>query len=89
MTQLIIGLARTENEAILMLNQVKEEGIKDKYLGAVAKEQLNLEPGERKDGAAQTFEGCRNRWCLWRSERHIGWSGEANGSDDVDWKCSA
>lgn len=50
MTQLIIGLARTENEAIIMLNKVKEEGIKDKYLGAVAKEQLNLELVSEKTG---------------------------------------
>ncbi|MFE6077183.1 hypothetical protein ACFVQB_22210 [Paenibacillus sp. NPDC057886] len=43
MTQLLIGLVRTEHEAIIMLNKLKEEGIADKYLGAVAKEQVNLE----------------------------------------------
>lgn len=57
MTQLIIGLARTENEAIIMLNKAKEEGIKDKYLGAVAKEQLNLELVSEKTGLPKPLKG--------------------------------
>ncbi|WP_440110982.1 hypothetical protein [Paenibacillus sp. QZ-Y1] len=57
MTQLLIGLARTENEAILMLNKLKKEGIEDKYLGAVAKEQLDLEVVSEKTGLPMPLKG--------------------------------
>lgn len=43
MTQLLIGMASTENEAILMLNRLKLVGIAKDRLGVVAKEQLDLE----------------------------------------------
>ncbi|SLJ92903.1 MULTISPECIES: general stress protein [unclassified Paenibacillus] len=57
MTQLLIGLVRTENEAIIMLNKLKEEGIADKYLGAVAKEQVNLEVVSEKTGLPMPLKG--------------------------------
>lgn len=50
MTKLFVGLARTEHEAIIMLNALKKEGIKDKHLGAVAKEQLDLDMISEKTG---------------------------------------
>ncbi|WP_433921542.1 hypothetical protein [Paenibacillus taichungensis] len=57
MTQLLIGLVRTEHEAIIMLNKLKEEGIADKYLGAVAKEQVNLEMVSEKTGLPLPLKG--------------------------------
>ncbi|QOS80192.1 general stress protein [Paenibacillus sp. JNUCC31] len=57
MTQLLIGLARTENEAIILLNKLKEEGIANKYLGAVAKEQVNLEVVSEKTGLPMPLKG--------------------------------
>lgn len=43
MTQLLFGMASTENEAILMLNRLKLAGIAKDRLAVVAKEQLDLE----------------------------------------------
>lgn len=50
MTKLFVGLARTEHEAIILINNLKKEGVKDQYLGAVAKEQLDLELISEKTG---------------------------------------
>ncbi|MGC5773707.1 general stress protein [Paenibacillus pabuli] len=57
MTQLLIGLARTENEAIILLNKLKEEGVADKYLGVVAKEQVDLERVSEKTGLPMPLKG--------------------------------
>lgn len=57
MTKLFVGLAGSEHEAIIMLNALKKEGIEDQYLGAVAKEQLNLEMISEKTGLPKPLKG--------------------------------
>lgn len=57
MTKLFVGLARTEHEAIILINNLKKEGIKDQYLGAVAKEQLDLELISEKTGLPKPLKG--------------------------------
>ncbi|WP_145331979.1 general stress protein [Paenibacillus xylanexedens] len=57
MTKLFVGLARSEHEAIIMLNSLKKEGIQDQYMGAVAKEQLDLEMISEKTGLPKPLKG--------------------------------
>ncbi|MBY0204416.1 general stress protein [Paenibacillus cucumis (ex Kampfer et al. 2016)] len=57
MTKLFVGLARSEHEAIIMLNALKKEGIQDQYLGAVGKEQLDLEMISEKTGLPKPLKG--------------------------------
>ncbi|MEK3824462.1 MULTISPECIES: general stress protein [Paenibacillus] len=57
MTKLFVGLAHSEHEAIIMLNALKKEGIQDQYLGAVGKEQLDLEMISERTGLPKPLKG--------------------------------
>ncbi|MCM3171168.1 general stress protein [Paenibacillus sp. MER 99-2] len=57
MTKLLIGLVRTENEAILMLNQLLQAGVDSDSLGVVAKEEINLELISEKAGLPKPLKG--------------------------------
>ncbi|MCK6075545.1 general stress protein [Paenibacillus silvae] len=57
MTKLLVGLAHTEQEAIILLNNLRREGIEEKHLGAVAKEQLDLEMISEQTGLPKPLKG--------------------------------
>ncbi|MFS0871590.1 hypothetical protein [Paenibacillus xylanilyticus] len=57
MTQLLVGLVRTENEAIVMLNKLREAGMEAEAMGVVAKEHLDLDLISEKAGLAKPLKG--------------------------------
>ncbi|PYE45692.1 general stress protein [Paenibacillus barcinonensis] len=57
MTKLLVGLAHTEQEAIILLNNLGREGIEEKHMGAVAKEHLDLEMISEQTGLPKPLKG--------------------------------
>ncbi|MEW4427052.1 MULTISPECIES: general stress protein [Paenibacillus] len=57
MTQLLVGLVQTENEAIIMLNKLREAGLEAEAMGVVAKEHLDLDLISEKAGLDKPLKG--------------------------------